>query len=357
MLDLSYRSLVVAESASSELRTRLELLHAWYVGMIGEESGRLAYLYDPVGDTVLPDGPPLRELAALADAAALGRLLHLPDLDTAVRCTLEGYRPSLIAQDGQLIFDTTQLREPVSIAHNAFAILALIQVQLPDRDRTIRALADAIVHQQRADGSYCVYFGGEPDDGLALYPAVATLALLEAARLTHRESYRVHAMRALAWARAWSTNNRCSPDLFVFFARWQTACAAVLRQDAPDPGVRAAALDLVFTLQDRVLAARVFEGVVGNPLLWSTVQVAAALTGVCDAYRAAVQARDAERRLRYRACARTALAWLADAQRVGTGSERELGGFGNSGGDRVQRIDVAGQVAGALIKSLVFGVV
>jgi hypothetical protein len=59
----------------------------------------------------------------------------------------------LIGSNAALIFDPRRLCEPSSIAHSAFLILSLVESSVPNRESTVVALADGILHQQWSDGN------------------------------------------------------------------------------------------------------------------------------------------------------------------------------------------------------------
>jgi hypothetical protein len=342
--------------ADLQLRTRLELIFEWYKGMVSEATGRLTYLYDPLAGTTVENGFPLRNIAAVGDVGGLSRFLGKPDLLPVVDASIRYHESAVIPSDVGLILDPVRLGEPSSIAHSGLLILALRYWDVPARDGLVRGLAAAIAHQQRPDGSLAVYFGGERDDGLEFYPGEALLALVEAWRMTGDPRFLAGAERGLAWSRDHFDRGRVDPDLLVFFANWQSRYAAILAAESERVDVRDRARSFVFALQDRVVGAGFYDGIDRHPLGQSTVQVACAVEGVVEACAVAADVRDADRVARYRGHARTALAWLADAQTVDEGTERECGGFGYSHTDRTQRIDVTGHVANGFRRSLEDGI-
>jgi len=86
--------------------------------------------------------------------------------------------------------DERKLGETLSIAHSAMMALCLIDSPSPNRYVTgIRGLCDGIIHQQRGNGSFKIYFGNEPDQGEEFYAGEAMVGVLRAYEFTKDEKY------------------------------------------------------------------------------------------------------------------------------------------------------------------------
>ena len=166
---------------------RLELMFDWYKKMVDQHTGRLLYLYEPEHDLAIGDGESIRDIAAVWDVEVLSAFLERDDLSDLIRRSLAHFDQRVIGRDGYTI--VAPKRAASSIAYSAFLVLALARSDLPDKVQRLTPLADGIVGQQRADGSYKVFFDAAPDSGEELYPAEAMLALLEAHRLTSDARY------------------------------------------------------------------------------------------------------------------------------------------------------------------------
>lgn len=298
------RALVGEEKAPRTLVARLGLAFDWYAGMVSEETGRLVYTYDPASDVAVANGSAIRDLASIWDVELLGRFLGRTELLPLAQRSLQHCASYLVDRDGALALDAARLGEPSSIAHSAFVILALVESDVSWRHATIAKLADGILRQQRPGGSYAIYFDGERDDGLELYPGEAMLALTS----------------------AFPHDARCAQSVARGFRHY--------RDRFPPLAV----------------AAGFYEDVERHPKARATVEVACALEGVNGAYAIALREGDAERARAYERCVRTAVAWLFRAQRL-VGTRRERGGFGHALTQRAQRIDVTGHAVNGLIKS------
>jgi hypothetical protein len=329
------------------LRQRLELVFDWYRGMIDERTGRLAYTYDPEDDAAIADGSPIRDIASVWDVELLSRFLGRQELLPLAERSLGHYTAWLVDHDGTLILDATRLGEPSSIAHSAFLILSLLASNLPGRAARVIALAEGILRQQRADGSYRIHFAGEPDQGLEFYPGEAMLALMETYGVTRDARLLASVERGFQHHRDRMPPAAVDPELLVFYANWQSQYASLLHERAPSASV----CEYVFGLHDRLLGARFFDDIEREPNRQATVEVACALEGMNDAYAMALRVRDAERARAYERGIRAAVTWLLGAQRLERCTPRERGGFGHSLRDRTQRIDVTGHVVGGFIKT------
>jgi hypothetical protein len=340
-----------AREAPTAVIERLALILEWYKGMIGANTGRLVYVYDPVKDVVIADGSPIRDIASIWDVELLSRFLERDDLLPLCERSLTHYTSRLVARDDALIFDPTQLGEAAGIAHSAFMILALLESDIPEHQTMIVALAQGLLDQQRADGSYRIYFGSEADEGLELYPGEAMLALMQTYVAVRDWRYLRSVERGFGYYRDRFPANAVATADAVFYANWQSQYAALLHANTRSDALRRAARDYVFALHDHVLDTRLYDDIERHPMWQATVQVACALEGLNDAYTVAMREKDASLARRYERCIRIALAWLFDAQRLEHCTSRERGGFGHSLTDRTQRIDVTGHVLSGFIKS------
>lgn len=330
-----------------DVMQRLSLILDWYKGMIRQETGRIAYTYDPLDDVAVFDDSAIRDIGSIWDVEVLSHFLGRPDMIRIVEGPLRRYVSDLIDRDGTLILDPERLGEPPGIAHNAFMILSLLSSSLPDRDAKAMGLAAGILRQQRGDGSYRIHFSEEPDSGIEFYPGEAMLALMETYAATGDARYLESVERGFACYRKVAP----APDLLVFHANWQSQYAALLHRHTTSGRVRRAVRDYVFALHDRILDARFYEEVERSPRQQATVEVACALEGVNDGYAITVHEGDQRRMRAYERCIRVALEYLFLAQRLEDCTPRERGGFGHSLVDHTQRIDVTGHVASGFIKA------
>jgi len=102
----------------------------WYKGMVGENTDRLLYIYDPQSDVRIGDGEPIRDIAAIWDIEVLGAFLQRDDFRPVIRCSLNHFDQFIIDRDGCAIIASHG--EPSSIAHSAFPGLALIHSESLD---------------------------------------------------------------------------------------------------------------------------------------------------------------------------------------------------------------------------------
>ena len=336
------------------LGDRLRLMFDWYKGMADESTGRLLYLYHPENGVTIGDGELIRDIAAVWDVEVLSAFLGRDDLRPVIRRSLDHFSRFIAQRDEYAI--VAPRGKQSSIAHSAFLALALSRSEFPGKIQRLAPLIDGILHQQRKDGSYKIFFDAEPDRGEELYPAEAMLSLLEAYRLTREARYLDSVERSFAhYKRAYYDLGRVQPDFLVFFANWQSQAGRLLFEATAKPEVKDLVRAFLFELHDRVIESGFYDRVARQPEAQACVEVACGLEGLADTYAIAASSQD-RRTEAYRGCILTALGFLMRAQRTAGCTARERGGFGGSLAIREQRIDVTGHVASGFIKSIENGI-
>ncbi|MFZ1102209.1 MAG: hypothetical protein WAN86_05085 [Hyphomicrobiaceae bacterium] len=198
--------------------------------------GRFLYLYDPESDVTVADGEPIRDIATIWDVEVLSAFLGRDDLRPVIRGSLDHFGRLIVECDEYAMVAPSG--EPSSIAHSAFLALALCRSELPDKIRQLTPLIDGVLHQQRKDGSYKIFFAAEPDSGEELYPAEAMLALLEAYHLTRDARHLDSVERSFVhYKRTYYDRGRVRPDLLVLFANGQSRAGRLLLEATTTPKV------------------------------------------------------------------------------------------------------------------------
>ncbi|MGZ5890632.1 MAG: hypothetical protein ACXWJS_08570 [Hyphomicrobium sp.] len=326
----------------------------WYKGMVDDSTGRLLYLYDPENDTMISDGESIREIAAIWDVAMLSAFLGRDDLSSLIQRSLRYFCQFIVERGDYAVFAPTG--EQSSIAHSAFLTLALSRSNQPEETRWLTPIINGILHQQRKDGSYKIFFDEGPDSGEELYPAEAMLALLEGYRLTRDARCLDSVERSFAYYKlAYYDLGLVQPDFLVFFANWQSQAGRLLFEATTNLKMKDLVRTFLFELRDRVIESGFYDRVARQPQAQACVEVACGLEGLADAYAIASSIKDC-RAPDYRRCILIALDFLVRAQRTTGCTARERGGFGSSLAIREQRIDVTGHVASGFIKCLEHGI-
>jgi len=339
-------------STGKVLTERLELAYRWYERMANPSTGMLEYLHVPGATARTQERSPIRDIASVWDAEVLADFLRKEELRPLIETSLRHYDSYLIERDGYLILDPRRLKEPSSIAHSAFMILALLHAPGLRRSRQITTLAGGILRQQRPDGSYKVCFDGWPDYGEDLYCGEAMLALMETWRQFPDDRYLQSIERGFSFYDAqYFGRARAMEETLVFFANWQSQACRLLFAASRSAMLRQQVAGYLYRMHDRVISQGFYESVQRQPTRHTSVEVACALEGLNEAY-AVVRAMDDSRAERYRGCICAGLEYLLRCQCTQDGAEREYGGFGMSLKDRAQRIDVTGHAVSALIKSV-----
>jgi hypothetical protein len=320
--------------------------------MVNRRTGLLEYQYDPQTGAFLRQSSPIRDIGAIWDVELLGKFLSRHELDPLIERSLRHFSQYLLRRDGYTVLDPSRLNEPSNIAHSALMTLALLHAPEP-RDKTrIASLAGGILRQQRADGSYKIFFHDLPDEGEELYAGEAMLALLEAHRLLHEPQYLHSAESAFAHYRTeYYDRGRITPDMLVFFANWQAQACRLLFYLTADTSLREAVAAYVLDMHERIIDTGFYEDIERNPARQVSVEVACALEGLNDAY-AVARVFDTRRAARFGPCICTGLSYLLKLQCPEDGAGRKKGGFGFSLTNRTQRIDIIGHAASTFMKSV-----
>jgi hypothetical protein len=182
------------------------------------------------------------------------------------------------------------------------------------------------------------------------------LALLETYRQFNDNRYLDSARRGFSYYdKQYFRSDRVTEDSLVFFANWQSQACRLLFEYAEGDALKNDVANYVFCMHDRILDHGFYEDVRQLPGQQVSVEVASAVEGLNEAYFLADCCGD-ERAERYRQCICIGLAYLLTLQTTQDGIERERGGFGFSLTERSQRIDIAGHVASAFMKTLEHGI-
>ncbi|GAB4822178.1 hypothetical protein N2152v2_009224 [Parachlorella kessleri] len=373
------------QSLKPQLLSGLDGYRRWFHGMIDSETGRLCYKYIPDKKEFLKEPSPVRDLGTAADLGTLQAHFSTTEFCEVMQRTLDHFQAALVeeqgwedgaAEEGEQpaagrevdsqpwsYLDPMKINEPSSIAHNSMFILALASLQnhpRPEESRQLMTqLADGILHQQRPDGTYKIYFqsGDLGDFGYELYCGEAMLGLLTAHQHLGHERYLTSVQKALPqYERIYRSGSIGRTEL-VFFANWQTQVAALLARSTTDPKASSHLSAYIYHLHDTILdKLKLYEAVKRFPEKMATVEVGCGLEGLVDAYALALEEGPgaAARQQRYAAAIRTAVDFLQEVQAKSAelGGEVAVGGLGHGLTRPLQRIDVTGHVACAYIRLL-----
>jgi hypothetical protein len=337
------------------LNQRLNLIHRWYKNMIHPTTGMLEDTYVPETNRYIRKKCPIREIAAVWQLELTERFLGSYELIPVIQKSLGHYEESLIERDGYLILDSSRLNEPSSVAHSAFMILALLYSPLPFELQQISGLADGILHQQRPDGSYKIYFDELLDGNEQIQSGEAMLALLETYRQYPDIRYLPSVERGIAYCDAqFFERDLIGDNALVSFANWQSQVCRLLVEFAHNDVIRNYAADYAIRMHDRIIGKGFYANISSHPVDQVSLEVACALEGLSDAYAIARAAKDRSESFYESIC--VALNYLLGVQCVDKLTKKERGGFGLSMFERKQRIDVIGHAARGFMKTLENGI-
>jgi len=256
--------------------------------------------------------------------------------------------------------DSPFLYERSTIAHSAMLILCLVSSQ-SKRDQwkpLILGLANGIIGQQCADGSFKIYFEDFRDcSGALLYAGEAMLALMRAYEVLQDMTFLQSVEIAFRYYFQ-RFQKPVDPESYVFYANWITQACALLFQHSSEVDLRKRIKQFLVGLHKTILVQMNFYEIVeACPQKCSTVEVACALEGICDACSLISNDVDLlQLHNSFRHAIFVAVSFLLRVQKetvaVSTYSPRGVGGFGHGLHHATQRIDVTGHVSSGFMKVL-----
>jgi len=302
----------------------------------------LHYSYHVEEDRYIDERSPVREMATLWVVAMAANYLDDPRLRD-------------LAQRGFAYFETFLVEEPegeylyvnitpdgIALAYSAFAILALLELEHPQRERYLERLADGILSLQERSGKYRTFFFSDLDTNQDYFPGEACLALMSLYEETGDERILASVKRAFLYYKGyWDGHHRAA------FASWQIQAQERLHTATRFERVRA----FVFEMADWVIRYhRPDENCRGFRL--NGVFVASRIEGLNRAYKLA---RDIGHELRtdcYGRFVRDASDYLLDIQLADRSAypEAAIGGFPADKEPRL-RIDRNQHALAALIEA------
>jgi hypothetical protein len=329
--------------------------------MIHPQTGKLVYEFDPVHNKARLQNCPIREMGSVWDIQVLQDFLGNRDLQNHVDGWMKEFMKNIVESSSEssqgssfYIMNGKRLQEPASIAHSAFMILCLAYYKgkaIEDRLQIIKRFADGIVHQQRSDGSFKIYFAKHADSGQSFYPGEAMLALLAAFQQTHETMYLESVEKAFPFYRSFYDKGNITEDEIVFFANWQSQAFVLLWKLTKNAQLKDDILKYILELHDRIIAMKFYSELATSPKSYATVEVGCGLEGIADAY--VMIPKDDKRKDEYLKAIQSAVKFLLMIQcKPGeTGvPPRAVGGFPHGMHNHTQRIDVTGHAMNAFIK-------
>jgi len=359
---------LVRPPKSNVLLDRLQMLYQWYTGMVSHSHGRLEYSYSPIGD---PEPPVcvIRDIGAIWELELLSHFLDKPELNDVVEHSLDYFTKALIPlppADG-VFLNPRFLGEPSTIAHSAMLLLSLVWDNVRRHITITTKVANALLFQQRADGSFKVHFSDDEDGALWMYGCEALCALAEAYRWLQEPRYAHSVDGALRFYDSQVfLPGFVDLQLLPFFVAWQCHACRLMFDSAgdnktwgfaPPSGIQHRFADYAYRMADKLVGEGFFEDLTRSPPV-TCVAVASALEGLNDAYAMAKVLKDERRFTTYEKCIRDGLVYLMGLQCTrGYGCpEKEKGGFALTPLSRNQRVDFSGPAARAYMKTLTNGI-
>ena len=175
--------------------TRQDLINAvnnawgWYLRnqiTEGDEAGRYMYTFFPSKDLEPAEDWGLRNLNAVFVLAEIAKDQKDPVKIASVRKAIDTFARFLKDGHGGKWLDWPYQRKVHSIAGTAFLLGAMLELEVPGYEDTMKQMADAIISLQQPDGKLLTDFSGEQRDvDQNYYPGETLLILMRYYRKTN----------------------------------------------------------------------------------------------------------------------------------------------------------------------------
>ena len=167
--------------------TRQDMINAvnnafdWYLRnqlTAGDEAGRYMYTFFPSKDLEPAEDWGLRNLNAVFVLAEIAKDQKDPVKIASVKKAIDTFARFLKEGHGGKWLDWPYQRKVHSIAGTAFLLGAMLELEVPGYENTMKQMADAIISLQQPDGKLLTDFSGEQRDADQMYYPGETLLIL-----------------------------------------------------------------------------------------------------------------------------------------------------------------------------------
>lgn len=205
------------------------------------------------------------------------------------------------APEGYLYVNITPSK--VKLSYNAFAILTLLELDVPNREALLEQLANGLLVQQKSSGELDTFYFSDRATGVDYYPGQALLALMSLYEETGNEIYLEAVAKAFPFYQNYFNE---SPN--TAFVPWQTQAYFKYYQVSPSEEIA----DFIFTMNDTIVNN--FSEDSCQSFDFSGIVTAVYIEGLNKAYALAEQVNDAERSECYRRFITEGSAYVIDLQ-------------------------------------------
>jgi len=339
------------------LHERLRLAASWFANNVNEETGTMEYVYYPSRDKYSSKNNHVRQLATLWSIATLRNALGDTRLDRIIERTLQKYLSYVECEEDRCVVD---IEGKAKIAYNAFLILALLETPAyPEAKPLMMKLGEALLKQQKEDGSYHTYFHSDKNTGIDYYPGEAMLALMRLFEETQDPKYLHSVEKAFPYYRDYWRGNKNTA-----FVPWHTQAYFLLYQHTEDPRLKSFVFEMNDWLIDKyqIKESERLDFIGGFPKGVPRNSSSSYLEGINDAYALAKQVGDIRHRKKYEDSIRSGIRFILLTQYTPENSfylvnqDRTIGGFRKTLLSNSQRIDYTQHALLAILKALEYEV-
>ncbi len=306
----------------------------WFLN--NQDENFIYYQYEPETDQHPNTHHSAREMGALWSITKLWKFLE-DDRYEALALRGWDYFSATIQHDeaGNFSYFTTT-PEKIKLSYNAFGILSLLELDVPDKEATLEQLANGILYQQEESGEFKTFFFSDRSSGKDYYPGQALLALMSLYETNGNEAYLAAVEKAFPFYYDYFDEN---PN--TAFVPWQTQAYYKYYQVKPSEEVA----NYIFGMNDYIVNS-FSDGAYCKQFDFSLgVVTAVYIEGINKAYSLAEEVGDTERSECYEhfiqegSTAIMALQFPMKGQKANNYADAALGGFSGSSADFSHQVD------------------
>lgn len=215
----------------------------WFLN--NQNENFIYYQYNPYDKEHPKKSQKMREMGGLWSITKLAKFL---DDDRYTQLGKKGlaYFEETFKYDEENDFYYSNITpEKIKLGYNAFMILAILDLDHPNKDYLLEKFANGIIYQQNKDGSLRTFFYSDRSTGVDYYPGEALVSLMALYEHTKDERYLETVQKAFKYYVGYFERN---PN--TAFIPWQSRAYSKLYQQTKDQEVA----DFIFKMSDFMLA-------------------------------------------------------------------------------------------------------
>jgi hypothetical protein len=262
----------------------IEIGGEWFLN--NQDEDFIFYQYNPY-DKIHPDKhQSMREMGALWSITVLHNFLDDERYLTLAEKGFSHFEKTFEYDEENDFYYVNITPEKIKLGYNAFMILALLELEHPEKEKYLEKFADGIIYQQNEDGGLRTFFYSDRSTGVDYYPGEALVSLMALYEYTKDEKYLETVQKAFPYYVGYFQKNANTA-----FVPWQSRAYAMLYQQTGNREVA----DFLFEMNDYMLEQNDPQDKCSNFTFPRGGTTSVFMEGVNKAYDVAKEVGDKER--------------------------------------------------------------